>query len=573
MRPRFESSWEGMIGRVLSHYKLLEEVGHGGMAVVYRGEDTRLHREVAVKVLHPHLANLEESRARLEREAQPVAKLRHDNILEIFDYSGPDTPERFLVTEFIHGPTLSAFLQDQPLELPEVAEMIVVEVTAALEHAHRLGVIHRDIKPENVMIRRDGLVKLTDFGIAQIVDKEKLTMTGQLLGSPAYMAPENIEGGPVDFRTDVFAVGILLYQLATGKLPFTGKNPHEVLKKIADCRYPPPDQVNPLVGRRLTRILQRALARRPEDRFADVGDLRRELLAELAEVGLTDVRCELKAYFIDRNAWIARFRKHLVATLAERGRAFVRQGRTAAALSAWSRGLAVAPGDPTLLDLIDSLSRRRRHMRWLMGAGLGVLLTGGALLASRITSQRVPVSPPLPAAAPAPAIGATTAAPRNTPPSQPADSRPIVINTFPKDVDIYVDGAFVGRYDGSPIRVSPGPHRFAFRSACCVETWRTIGPTDTLIDGGQLVRLHWRSARVTLRTMPPKADIKWSTGQRSGYVHGGQPITLPFPEESQTGQMDVSFLISAPGYLSRELRLQVAAGATREEPITLARRR
>jgi predicted Ser/Thr protein kinase len=562
-----------MIGRVLSHYKLLEEVGHGGMAVVYRGEDTRLHREVAVKVLHPHLANLAESRARLEREAQAVAKLRHDNILEIFDYSGPDTPERFLVTEFIHGQTLSAFLEDQPLELPEVAEMIVVEVTAALEHAHHLGVIHRDIKPENVMIRQDGMVKLTDFGIAQIVDKEKLTITGQLLGSPAYMAPENVEGGPVDFRTDVFAVGILLYQLATGKLPFTGKNPHEVLKKIADCRYPPPDQVNPLVGRRLAQILQRALARRPEDRFADVGDLRRELLADLVEVGLTDVRCELKTYFIDRNAWIARFRRQLVATLAERGRTFVRQGRTAAALSVWGRGLAVAPGDPVLLDLIDSLSRRRRHVRWLIGAGLGALVTGGALWASRVASQRSPDAPPAPVAAPAPAPGATTAAPRTASLSQPADSRPIVINTFPKDVDIYVDGALVGRYDGSPVRVSPGPHRFAFRSACCVEEWRAIGETDTLIDEGRLVRLRWRSARVTLRTMPPRTDIQWSTGGRHGYVRGGQPVTLPFPEESQTGQMDVRFLISAPGYVSRELHLQVAAGATVEQPITLARRR
>ncbi|HEX2570290.1 MAG TPA: serine/threonine-protein kinase [Polyangia bacterium] len=560
-----------MIGRVLSHYKLLEEVGHGGMAVVYRGEDTRLHREVAVKVLHPHLANLEESRARLEREAQAVAKLHHDNILEIFDYSGPDTPERFLVTEFIHGQTLSAFLADQPLELPEVAEMIVVEVTAALEHAHHLGVIHRDIKPENVMIRRDGLIKLTDFGIAQIVDKEKLTMTGQLLGSPAYMAPENVEGGVIDFRTDVFAVGILLYQLATGKLPFSGKNPHEVLKKIVDCRYPPPDQVNPLVGRRLVHILQRALARRPEDRFADVGDLRRELLADLAEVGLADARCELKAYFRDRGAWVARSRKQLVATLAERGRAFVRQGRTAAALSVWGRGLAVSPGDPVLLALIDSLSRRRRHVRWMVGAGLGVLLTGGALWAARLTSQRPPHAPPAPATG-ALATGATTAA-RNPPPAEPTGARAIAINTFPKDVDIYVDKTFVGRYDGSPVRVSPGPHRFTFRSACCVEEWRTLGAQDTLIDGGRLVRLRWRSARVTLRTMPQNADIQWSTERRSGYLRGGETVTLPFPEESQTGQMDVRFLIRAPGYLSRELHLQVAAGASVEQPITLARRR
>src|SRR4051812_4484059 len=188
-------------GRTLSRYKLLEEVGQGGMAVVYKGLDTTLNREVAVKVLHPHLADQPESRARLQREAHAVAKLRHENILEIFDYSGPDSPESYIVTEFIHGTTLKSFMTGHPsaIAFPEVAEMIVSEVAAALEHAHSLGVIHRDVKPENVMIRSDGRIKLMDFGIAQIVDKERMTVTGQLLGSPAYMAPEHVEGKPIDF--------------------------------------------------------------------------------------------------------------------------------------------------------------------------------------------------------------------------------------------------------------------------------------------------------------------------------------------------------------------------------------
>src|SRR5205807_9206625 len=121
-----------MIGRVLTRYKILEEVGQGGMAVVYKGLDTALGREVAVKVLHPHLAGLKESRDRLEREAQAVAQLRHENILEIFDYSGPDSPESFIVTEYIHGPTLTAFLKDHPIRLPEVAAMIASEVARAL---------------------------------------------------------------------------------------------------------------------------------------------------------------------------------------------------------------------------------------------------------------------------------------------------------------------------------------------------------------------------------------------------------------------------------------------------------
>src|SRR5687768_18382494 len=181
------------------------------MAVVYKGLDTSLHREVAVKVLHPHLASHEEAKKRFEREARAVAKLRHENILEIFDYSGKESADSYIVTEFIRGRTLRTFIAGHQIAFPEIAAMIVVEVCRALQHAHSLGVLHRDVKPENIMIRTDGVVKLTDFGIAQMLDHHRLTVTGQLLGSPAYMSPEHIEGGQLDFRTDVFAAGIVLY--------------------------------------------------------------------------------------------------------------------------------------------------------------------------------------------------------------------------------------------------------------------------------------------------------------------------------------------------------------------------
>src|SRR5687767_15486914 len=240
------------------------------MSVVYKGRDTSLKREVAVKVLHPHLASHEEARRRFEREAQAVAKLRHENILEIFDYSGKGSSDSYIVTEFIRGRTLRTFIAAHHIGFPEIAAMIVIEVCRALQHAHSLGVLHRDVKPENIMIRDDGIVKLMDFGIAQIVDAQRMTVTGQLLGSPAYMSPEHVEGKPLDFRTDVFSVGILLYQLATGELPFKGRNPHEILKRIADCKFLDARVVNPLVADRLNKIIGKALARLPEDRYADV---------------------------------------------------------------------------------------------------------------------------------------------------------------------------------------------------------------------------------------------------------------------------------------------------------------
>ena len=195
------------VGQVLDKYELLARVGQGGMAVVYRGIDHSLKREVAVKVLHRHLAEHAEARDRFEREAHAVAKLRHENILEIFAYSGKDSPESYIVTEFIDGWTLKQFITDHPPRFAEIGAMVVAEVGRALAHAHGHGVLHRDVKPENVMIRSDGVVKLTDFGISQMVDAQRMTVTGQLLGSPAYMSPEHVLGHELDFRTDVFAAG------------------------------------------------------------------------------------------------------------------------------------------------------------------------------------------------------------------------------------------------------------------------------------------------------------------------------------------------------------------------------
>ena len=240
------------VGQVLDKYELLERVGQGGMAVVYRGIDRSLKRVVAIKILHKHLSDYQEARDRFEREAQAVAKLRHENILEIFDYSGAQDAEAagasYIVTEFIDGQTLKQVTTDRPIQFPEIGAMVVLQVCRALAHAHHVGILHRDVKPENIMVRADGVVQLMDFGISHMVHLERLTVPGQLLGSPAYMAPEHVEGRPLDYRTDVFAAGIVLYQLTTGKLPFEGKNPHEVLKRIAECRFVDPRQVNPRSG-------------------------------------------------------------------------------------------------------------------------------------------------------------------------------------------------------------------------------------------------------------------------------------------------------------------------------------
>jgi tRNA A-37 threonylcarbamoyl transferase component Bud32 len=408
--------------RVPPRYRLLEEVGQGGMAIVYRAQDESLKREVAVKVLHPHLSAEPESKARLEREARAVAKLKHDNILEIFDYSGSDADSAYIVTEFIEGQTLKQFLSSKSIRHPEVAALITVELGNALSHAHGLGIIHRDIKPENVMIRNDGLLKLMDFGIAQILDLERMTVTGQLLGSPAYMAPELVEGRPLDVRTDVFSVGVLLYQMATGALPFSGKNPHEVLRRITEGRFPDARGLNRLCSAGLCRVLARALARDPADRYPQMQALVTDLRQYLEQAGLTEPRDELGQYFRDPDGYEAALPARMTPALTASAERHLAARAAGAAIECWNRVLAYAPEDMAVLGALRRLEgrNRRRVIGLYAFVGLGVvgLLAGiGGVLLHVLAG---PTPPPL---MPAHAAAVDPKAASSPGPSGPAASR------------------------------------------------------------------------------------------------------------------------------------------------------
>lgn len=361
------------VGQILDKYELIEQVGQGGMAVVYRGLDRSLQRTVAIKVLHGHLAGDAEARARFEREARAVAKLRHENILEIFAFSGKDSVDAYIITEFIDGQTLREFMNDHHIEFPEIGALITVKLCQALGHAHGAGILHRDIKPENIMIRGDGVVKLMDFGIAQMLDMQRMTVTGQLLGSPAYMAPELLEGDRLDFRTDIFAVGIVLYQLVTGVLPFRGKNPHEILKRIAECRFEDPQKTNPRVGRELGRIITTALARDPNDRFADISEMTAALEKYLNGSGLTEHSAELGRFFASPRGYEMALRERLLHHLRTRGEELC-EGQPVVALELFNRVLTIDPDNAEVMAIIEHMSRRGRWLR------VGVLCAGLVLL-------------------------------------------------------------------------------------------------------------------------------------------------------------------------------------------------
>ena len=478
-----------LVGTRLDKYEIQSEVGHGGMAVVYRGIDTVLNREVAVKVLHPHMAAREESRARLRREALTVAKLRHENILEIYDYSGEDAAESYLVTEFIHGMTLREWLDTRWRPRPALAALVIHRLCVALGHAHKIGIVHRDIKPENVMIRQDGCLKLMDFGIAQIIDHQKLTMTGQLLGSPAYMAPELISGKPIDARTDLFAVGIMLYQLSTGSLPFSGRNPHEVLSRIADAEYPKACTICPLVDDELEAIIAKSLAREPDLRYQSAEDFARELERYLEEVGIPALQEEVTAYFVDCDRYVDQLDKRVCTALMQRAEAATKAGHSARAIRLLGRVLELEKDQKQARSMLSRLRTREQTVRRLMFGGAGLagtaLISGGAVLLlmvppteenlpreDRTPEQAMPRTkigqPDKPSRATSPAPDTTT-----TPPPEPV-RRPGITKTSETKVptkSIAQDARCTLKVTGMPVAViGAGGHNLRIGS----ETGRAL---------------------------------------------------------------------------------------------------
>lgn len=271
-----------LAGKTLGKYRLVEKIGQGGMAQVYKAYQPDLDRYVAVKVLHPHLTGDPEFEARFRREARAIAALEHSNIVRIYDF---DTAEglAFLVMEYVEGSNLRTRLRDMAGrgELLDLAEAghITGALADALDYAHRQGVVHRDLKPSNVLIDAEGRPVLNDFGIARMLDTTTITESGSTPGTPAYMSPEQGQGEPGDARSDTYALGVLLYQLCTGQVPFDADTPYAIILKHMTAPLPPPRSLRPDLPEAIERVILKAMAKDPAGRFQTAGDMARAVRA------------------------------------------------------------------------------------------------------------------------------------------------------------------------------------------------------------------------------------------------------------------------------------------------------
>ena len=264
-----------MIGKTISHYRILEKLGEGGMGVVYKAEDTKLKRAVALKFLPPHALGNDEERTRFVHEAQAAAALDHINICTIYEIDEADG-QTFIAMAYVPGQSLKEKIESGPMELKEALD-IAIQIADGLQEAHAKEIVHRDIKPANVMVNEKGQAKIMDFGLAKLSGRTKLTKTSTTLGTVAYMSPEQGRGQKVDYRSDIWSFGVILYEMFTGQMPFPGDYEQAVMYATMNEDPQPPKELNDEISEELQEIILKTLEKEPQDRFQSTSELLQSL--------------------------------------------------------------------------------------------------------------------------------------------------------------------------------------------------------------------------------------------------------------------------------------------------------
>jgi serine/threonine protein kinase len=287
-----------MIGKTIHHYKILEKLGSGGMGTVYKAEDTKLDRSVALKFLAPHLSRAEEEKKRFIHEAKAASALDHPNICNIYEINETEDGQMFIAMACYEGESLKVKISRGPLSVEEALD-IAIQIAQGLAKAHSKEIVHRDIKPANILITEDHQIKIVDFGLAKLAGLTLLTKEGTTLGTISYMSPEQTQGTEVDHRADIWAFGVVLYEMLAGDRPFKGDYEQAVMYSIMNDDPEPIKKLNSAVPPELQQIVNRALQKKPESRYSSAAKMLKDLKGyqnsrRAAEMGAFDLRSFLR---------------------------------------------------------------------------------------------------------------------------------------------------------------------------------------------------------------------------------------------------------------------------------------
>ena len=314
-----------MATRIIRNFEIKEMIGRGGMASLYKAVQTSLDRVVAIKELYPHLAQDQEFIKRFEREAKSAAGLKHENIIDVIDF-GADGDSFFIAMEFVDGLTLKDLMTEAKVVPLSITVTIICEFLKGLDHAHNKSIVHRDIKPANIMINREGVVKIADFGLAQSGNLPTMTVTGALIGTPAYMSPEQAAGRKIDQRSDIFSTGVMFYEMLTGVKPFGGENYSSIITKILTETPPPIQNFVTNLQPEIEAILLRALEKDVDRRYMTAGDMLKDLSHFAEKEKLLVTRKDIARFVATPAEFGKEFREKKIKEHLERGKYFLDLG-------------------------------------------------------------------------------------------------------------------------------------------------------------------------------------------------------------------------------------------------------
>jgi serine/threonine protein kinase len=350
-----------MINRTVRNFQLKELIATGGMAAIYKAVQVSLDRIVAVKILHGHLAQDKNFITRFEREAKAAANLKHENIVNIIDY-GKAEDVYFIAMEYIDGRSLKELVSSVKFMPLDIALSIAYKISNGLTHAHERGMVHRDIKPANIMIGYDGTVKIADFGLAQAQDLTSVTITGSIVGTPAYMSPEQATGKKVDNRTDIFSLGVVMYEMITGGKPFCGENYSSVIHEIITVKPPKPLEANPLINKEINDVIEKMLEKDLDHRYHDISEVS-EIIHSYSKRNKLEVSRKQIGGFVSKPGALfkdlveRRKEKHF-----ERGLYFMTlgYGKIDDAISEFTKVLHLTPDDGEAKKHLTELKKRKK---------------------------------------------------------------------------------------------------------------------------------------------------------------------------------------------------------------------
>ncbi len=511
-RPTADPAADSMIGRILgTNYRVLERIGAGGMGVVYLVEHVNLKKRFAAKVLLADLARHTEAIARFEVEAHSASQLEHENIVNVIDYGHSDDGTVFLIMELLRGQSLEQRMRKGAISLEDAVAWIV-PVCRALSAAHAAGIVHRDMKPDNVFLTERGLsrpiVKVLDFGISKVREGTlrdgRITKQGQVLGSPEYMSPEAARGEEVDARADVYALGIMLYELTCGRVPFESENYLKLLQMHISDPVPPPSRFKSDIPPALERVIMNALVKDPDERYGSVEELEVELLAAVPEIASRALLAPTHTPPAGVNLLSGQFR--LDALTPPPGSAARNTPATAATVMAPPSNTAVIAPAPA-----------RGSRTWLAVAALVlaaaivvvVLLSRGGddTGSDRVAAAKEQREPP----APTEPERSVPRDPTPTAPSAPATIR-LHVQSTPDGAEVKVDGQSLGT---TPLDIAV-PASAAHRSLEVIRDGHVTETRDVVLDRDAQLEITLKSSAKPVPVRKPGAKPKPGDGKKPG---------------------------------------------------------